>query len=68
MRADITVTKKNNVVEFKRKEKTGITKTGTVTIKEDGTVHIDRFSFNGVDMDTAMELARSWALKRLQEA
>ena len=57
-----------NVIEFKKKAKTGIIKAGTVTVNDDGTILIERFEFGGVDMETAIELARSWAIKKLQQA
>lgn len=57
-----------NILPFKKKEKLGIVKHGNVIIQPDGTVLIENFVFSGVDIETSMELARSWALRKLRNA
>jgi len=57
-----------SILQFKKKEKIGIVENGKVTIRPDGTILVEEFSFNGVDMATAQEMARSWALKCLRKA
>ena len=57
----------SNIIEFKKPEKFGVIKYGTVTVDPDGTVIARGFRFNGVDPFTGVELIKSWVIDSMNK-
>ena len=65
--AERGINMKDNILDFSRKQKAGITKNGKIVIDSDGKISIEGFHFNKVGLFEGSELAINWAIRVLRD-